>query len=77
MKTPLGQAFSILGLAAHLGRGAGRVAADAVVGGRFGLPRTVEGIDPAVLSRVMGTTVRSVRVLSQGRGYVLAWPDWC
>lgn len=68
MKTPVGQAFSILGLAAHLGRGAGRVATDAVVGGRFGLPRTVEDIDPATLSRVMGTTVRSVRVLSRDAG---------
>ncbi|HET9890871.1 MAG TPA: phosphotransferase [Mycobacterium sp.] len=68
MKTPLGQAFSILGLAAHLGRGAGRVATDAVVGGRFGLPRTVEDINPAVLSRVMGTTVRSIRVLSRDAG---------
>ncbi|MCV7246576.1 phosphotransferase [Mycobacterium mantenii] len=68
MKNPVEQAFSILGLAAHLGRGAGRVATDAVVGGRFGLPRTVEGIDPAVLSRVMGTTVRSIRVLSRDAG---------
>jgi hypothetical protein len=68
MKTPVRQAFSILGLAAHLGRGAGRVATDAVVGGRFGLPRTVEDIDPATLSRVMGTTVRSVRVLSRDAG---------
>lgn len=68
MKTPVGQAFSILGLAAHLGRGAGRVATDAVVGGRFGPPRTVEDIDPATLSRVMGTTVRSIRVLSRDAG---------
>lgn len=68
MKTSVGQAFSLLGLAAHLGRGAGRVATDAVVGGRFGLPRTVEEIDPAVLSRVMGTTVRSMRVLSSDAG---------
>ncbi|WP_196772689.1 phosphotransferase [Mycobacterium colombiense] len=68
MKNPVGQAFSIVGLAAHLGRGAGRVATDAVVGGRFGLPRTVEDIDPAVLSRVMGTTVRSIRVLSRDAG---------
>ncbi|OBH55695.1 phosphotransferase [Mycobacterium colombiense] len=68
MKTPVGQAFSILGLAAHLGRGAGRVATDAVVGGRFGLPRTVEDIDPVVLSRLMGTTVRSIRVLSRDAG---------
>lgn len=68
MKTSLAQAFSVLGLAAHLGRGAGRVATDAALGGRFGLPRTVEGIDPAVLSRVMGTTVRSIRVLSRDTG---------
>ncbi|MCK8646786.1 ecdysteroid 22-kinase family protein [Mycobacterium colombiense] len=68
MKNPVGQAFSVLGLAAHLGRGAGRVATDAVVGGRFGLPRTVDDIDPAVLSRVMGTTVRSIRVLSRDAG---------
>lgn len=68
MSTPVGQAFSIFGLAAHLGRGAGRVAADAVVGARFGLPRAVEDIDAGVLSRVMGTTVRSVRVLSGDAG---------
>lgn len=68
MKTPLAQAFSVLGLAAHLGRGVGRVATDAVVGGRFGLPRTVEDIDSAVLSRVMGTTVWSIRVLSRDAG---------
>lgn len=68
MKTPVGQAFSILGLAAHLGRGATRVATDTVVGGRFGLPRTVDDIDPAALSRVMGTTVRSIRVLSKDAG---------
>jgi hypothetical protein len=68
MKTPVGQALSMIGLGAHLGRGASRVATDAVVGGRFGLPRTVEGIDAAVLTRVMGTTVRSVRVLSRDAG---------
>ncbi|MGV0070905.1 phosphotransferase [Mycobacterium colombiense] len=68
MKNPVGHAFSVLGLAAHLGRGVGRVATDAVVGGRFGLPRTVDDIDPAVLSRVMGTTVRSIRVLSRDAG---------
>lgn len=68
MKNPVGQAFSFVGLAAHLGRGAGRVATDAVVGGRFGLPRSADEIDPAVLSRVMGTTVRSVRVLSRDAG---------
>lgn len=68
MKNPVGQAFSFLGLVAHLGRGVGRVSVDAVLGGRFGLPRTVDEIDPAVLSRVMGTTVRTVRVLSRDAG---------
>ena len=44
------------------------MAADAVVGGRLGLPRTVEDIDAGVLSKVMGTTVRSVRVLDRDAG---------
>jgi hypothetical protein len=68
MENSVETAFSVLGLAAHLGRGIGRVTADAVVGGRLGLPRTVEDIDPAVLSKVMGTTVRSVRVLGNDAG---------
>src|ERR1700758_1281488 len=68
MKYFVGQAFTVAGLAAHLGRGVGRVAADAVVGSRLGLPRTVEDIDAAVLSKVMGTTVRSVRVLGSDAG---------
>jgi aminoglycoside phosphotransferase (APT) family kinase protein len=68
MKNPAEQAFSIVGLAAHLGRGIGRVTTDAVVGDRLGLPRTVEEIDAAVLSKVMGTTVRSVRVLGSDAG---------
>ena len=62
------QAFSFVGLAAHLGRGVRRVTADAVVGARLGLPRTVEDIDAGVLSRVMGTTVKSVRVLDRDAG---------
>jgi Ser/Thr protein kinase RdoA (MazF antagonist) len=68
MKNPVEQAFSIVGLAAHLGRGVGRVTTDAVVGGRLGLPRTVEDIDAGVLSKVMGTAVRSVRVLGSDAG---------
>ncbi len=68
MKNPVRQAFSIISLAAHLGRGVGRVTTDAVVGGWLGLPRTVEDIDAAVLSKIMGTTVRSVRVLSSDAG---------
>ena len=68
MKNRVGQAFSIVGLAAHLGRGVGRVTADAVVGGRAGLPRTVDDIDAAALSRVMETPVSSVSVLGSDAG---------
>ncbi|OMC49892.1 phosphotransferase [Mycobacterium sp. IS-2888] len=68
MKHAVGQAFSAMGLAAHLGRGLGRVTADAVVGGRLGLPRTVDDVDASVLSKIMGKTVRSVRVLGSDAG---------
>ncbi|OBF54784.1 phosphotransferase [Mycobacterium sp. 852002-50816_SCH5313054-b] len=68
MKNLAGQALSVAGLAAHLGHGVRRVTTDAVVGGRLGLPRTVEDIDAGVLSKVLGTTVRSVRVLDRDAG---------
>jgi Phosphotransferase enzyme family len=68
MKNLAGQAMSVAGLAAHLGHGVRRVTTDAVVGGRLGLPRTVEDIDAGVLSKVLGTTVRSVRVLDRDAG---------
>jgi len=68
MKNPVGPAFSIVGLTAHLARGVGRVTTDAVVGGRAGLPRTVEDIDAAVLSKVMGTAVTSVTVIGSDAG---------
>jgi Ser/Thr protein kinase RdoA (MazF antagonist) len=68
MKQLAEQAFSLVGLAAHLGQGVRRVTADAVVGARLGLPRTVDDIDAGVLSKLMGTTVRSVRVLDRDAG---------
>ena len=68
MKSPVAQAASIAGLAAHLGRGVGRLTADAIVGARAGLPRAAVDIDAAVLSRVMGRTVRSVSVLGSDAG---------
>ncbi|UXA07267.1 ecdysteroid 22-kinase family protein [Mycobacterium sp. SMC-2] len=68
MESVVRQAVSAVGLAAHLGRGVGRVAADAVVGGRAGLPRRAQEIDAAVLSKVMGTAVRSVRLLGSDAG---------
>lgn len=68
MTSVVEQAVSAIGLAGHLSRGVGRVTADAVVGRRLGLPRTVEDIDATVLSKVMGTPVRSVRVLGSDAG---------
>lgn len=68
MKNLAGQALSAVGLATHLGHGIRRVTTDAVVGGRLGLPRTVEDIDAGILSKVLGTTVRSVRVLDRDAG---------
>jgi hypothetical protein len=68
MKNLAGQALSIVGLAAHLGHGVRRVTTDAVVGGRLGLPRSVEDIDAGVLSKILGSTVRSVRVLDRDAG---------
>ncbi|MDT5117359.1 MAG: hypothetical protein QOE30_3098 [Mycobacterium sp.] len=68
MTNPVEQALSVVGLAAHLGRGVGRVTADAIVGSRAGLPRTVGDLSTAALSSVMGRKVRSVRVLASDAG---------
>jgi hypothetical protein len=68
MTNPVEQALSVVGLAAHLGRGVGRVTADAIVGSRAGLPRTVGDLNTAALSSVMGRNVRSVRVLASDAG---------
>lgn len=68
MTKTVAQARSVVGLAAHLGRGVGRVTTDAIVGSRAGLPRTVGDLNSAVLSRAMGRHVRSMRVLSSDAG---------
>jgi hypothetical protein len=68
MANPVEQALSVVGLAAHLGRGVGRVTTDAIVGSRAGLPRAVGDLDTAVLSRVMGRNVKSMRVLATDAG---------
>ena len=68
MTNPVGQAASVVGLAGHLGTGVRRVTTDALVGSRAGLPRSVADVDAAVLSKVMGRTVRSVRILSSDAG---------
>jgi hypothetical protein len=68
MPNTVEQGLSVIGLAGHLGRGIGRVAADAVVGSRAGLPRTVADVDATVLSNVMGRKVRSARILGSDAG---------
>ncbi len=68
MTNPVEQALSVVGLAAHLGRGIGRVTADAIVGSRAGLPRTVGDLNTRALSSVMGRDVRSIRVLASDAG---------
>jgi hypothetical protein len=62
------RAASVLGLAAHLGRGVQRVATDAVVGRARSLPRTIDDLDPKALSQIMGRTVTSVSVISGDAG---------
>jgi len=58
----------VVSLAAHLGRGIQRVATDAVVGRVRSLPRRVEDLDAAFLSRIMDRTVTSVSVLGGDAG---------
>ncbi len=55
-------------LTAHLSQGFGRVAIDALVGRRAGLPRAVGELDAAVLSGVMGAAVGSVTVIGSDAG---------
>ncbi|MCV7223182.1 phosphotransferase [Mycolicibacterium elephantis] len=57
-----------VGLASHLGRGVQRIATDAVVGRIRSIPRTVDDLDAAALSRIMGRTVTSVSVLGGDAG---------
>jgi aminoglycoside phosphotransferase (APT) family kinase protein len=68
MKRSVAQARSAIGLAAHLGRGVGRVTIDALVGNRAGLPRTADELSAGVLCDVMGTDVASASVLDADEG---------
>ena len=68
MSSTARQAFSVVGLAGHLGRGVGRVATDVVVGNRVGLPRCAADLDAATLSRVIGAAVDSITVLDGDAG---------
>jgi hypothetical protein len=60
--------LSVLGLAAHLGRGIQRVTADAVLGGRRHFPRRIGDLDASVMSHVMGSAVESVSLLGGDSG---------
>ncbi len=56
------------GLAAHLGRGVGRIGADAVIGRLRPLPRTIDDLDAAAMSTLIGRAVTSVSVLGGDAG---------
>lgn len=58
----------IVGLASHLGRGVQRIATDAAVGRLRSIPRTVDDLDAAALSRIIGRNVTSVSVLGGDAG---------
>lgn len=60
--------LSAVGLAAHLGRGVQRVAADAVAGRTRRFPRRVDQLDAKTMSRVMNRTVSSVSVIGGDAG---------
>lgn len=59
---------SVIGLAAHLGRGVQRIATDATVGRIRSLPRSVADLDAAYLSQLIGRTVTSVSVIGGDAG---------
>jgi hypothetical protein len=58
----------VVGLAAHLGRSVQRVATDAVVGRIRSLPRRVQDLDAAALSKIMGLRVASVSIIGGDAG---------
>jgi hypothetical protein len=62
------QVRSVVGLAAHLGRGVQRIATDAVVGRLRSLPRTIGGVDAAYLSELIGQKVTSVSLIGGDAG---------
>lgn len=63
-----GRVQPLAGLAAHLGRGFRRLAADTITGGRRAFPRNVGDLDAKSLSAIMGRTVTSVEVLDGSAG---------
>lgn len=57
-----------LALAAHIGHGVQRVAADAALGGLRRFPRRISDLDAGCLSTIMGRTVRTLSVLGGDAG---------
>jgi hypothetical protein len=57
-----------LRLAAHLGRGAARVATDAALRGSRPFPRRIDDLDPHVLSRIIGRAVTSLSAIDGSAG---------
>ncbi len=62
------QVAPLIGLASHLGRGVQRIVTDAAIGRVRSLPRTVDDLDAAYLSQVMGHTVTSVSMIGGDAG---------
>ncbi|BBY91032.1 phosphotransferase [Mycobacterium gallinarum] len=58
----------VVGLASHLGRGVQRIVTDAAIGRVRSLPRTVDDLDAAYLSFVMGRKVTSMSVIGGDAG---------
>ncbi len=58
----------VAGLAAHLGRGVGRIATDTAVGRLRSMPRTVGDLDALTMSQLTGRVVTSVTLLGGDAG---------
>lgn len=62
------QTRPLVALAAHLGRGVQRVAADGVLRGARAFPRRIADLDAPRVSQILGRTVTSVSVLGGDAG---------
>lgn len=58
----------VVALASHIGRGVQRIVTDAAIGRVRSLPRTVDDLDAAYLSHLMGRTVTSMSVIGGDAG---------
>lgn len=58
----------VVGLASHLGRGVQRIVTDAAIGRVRSLPRTVDDLDAAYLSSLMGRNVTSMSIIGGDAG---------